>query len=116
MDFEYSTEIEKIFHKMLLSMNSLVGSIDNYRKEPYNEFDENGFMSDIQSEIASAEREITKHINTDIVDDVFYQLDDLNSLSDEGLMDAIKVDKGVFKYIMNPSDDVVNLYKFIYEL
>jgi len=114
MNFDYGIEIEKIFDKLTGDIEKIVNSIECVVDEE--DFDTSGIMGDIIYEIARAEHEVIKHVNTDVVDDVVYQMDDLNSLDEEGLLDAVRADKKVYQYIINRTENIENLYKFLYEL
>ncbi|MCK4500550.1 hypothetical protein KAU11_08625 [Candidatus Babeliales bacterium] len=112
MDFDYSTEIEKLFHKLETKLDALLRNIDLETEESVL----NSLHGDVVWEMGNICDEVVKHVNTDVVDDVVCQMDDLNSMDEAELIEAIKSDKKVFKYIINPSDDVISIYKFIYEL
>lgn len=112
MDFNYSTEIEKIFHKLETKVDYLLRNIDLETDEATM----SSLNTDVMWELGKICGEVVDHVNSDVVDDVAYQMDDLNSMDDSELIEAIKSDKKVFKYIINPSDDLINIYKFIYEL
>lgn len=114
MNFDYGTEIEKIFDKLTHDIERIVNSIECVVDEE--DFDTSAIMSDIMYDISRAEIDVTKHVNTDVVDDVVYQMDDLNSMDEEELMDAVKADKNVYQYIINRTENIENLYKFLYEL
>ena len=114
MKFNYGIEIEKIFDKLSGDIERIVNNIECVVDEE--DFDTNAIMSAIMYEVARAEIDVTIHVNTDVVDDVVYQMDDLNSMDEEELMDAVRADKKVYQYIINRTENIDNLYKFLYEL
>ena len=70
----------------------------------------------IESEIDDMVDKIIRTVNDSIADDVCDRVIDLNNQEDSYLMDAIKCDESAYHQIINPSDDVINMYKFLYEL
>jgi len=105
MNFDYKDEILKIFDKLQADVDKIISNRSSDQ-----------ISIDVSWEIGDAIDSMVKLVNGEIVDDVVYQMDDLNSMDEEELMDAIKRDKMVYKYIINRTEDMKNLYFFLYEL
>lgn len=110
MDFDYNKIIGTPFIELEKAITKVV---TEYNIDPEMALQ---LSWDLWSEVSTTLDEICLDVIPDIVSDVHYKLDDLNQMDDGELIDAIKADKDVFKYIFNPSSDVIDVYKFIYEL
>jgi hypothetical protein len=97
---ELNREIEAIIKRTQrevgnLDLNSL-GQIDS-------------IISDVIEEVATIGYEMGQ-------EEMKERILDINSLSDQGQMKEIDKEREVFGLIINPSEDVVNYYKFKYKL
>lgn len=115
MKFNYLREIDEIFSKLEKHIENVVNNVDHYKKED-DEVDSSQMMNDINWELSDIRADIMKFVHEDVVDDVVYQMDNLNSQSDEELIEIIRENKEAYNYIIDPSDEVVAMYKFLYEL
>lgn len=97
---ELNREIEAIIKRTQREVGNLdlssLGQIDS-------------IISDVIEEVATIGYEMGQ-------EEMKERILDINSLSDQGQMKEIDKEREVFGLIINPSEDVVNYYKFKYKL
>lgn len=106
------TEEEIMLGNLIKEVTSMIDSIeDGDDSKRISEI-----MMDVESVIDSRVETIIKYVREETKETTKYKMDEINSSSDEELIEMISEDKEVMDWIIDPSQEVKDYYNFKYKL